>query len=429
MLFASICLAETKIDYGADFRLRYEHWENVFDMGALHLEDENYFRLKASLWGRLDLNRNLGAYARITTEPKYYIGSSSPDNNDFEQDELFFESLFVDVNNLAGLPVDLRIGRQDLMYGDGFLIRDGTPVSADRTKYFNAAKATWRITPDNSVDLLYIYNTMTDSLLPIVHPAKSGKLYKGNQRILNSSDEEAFVLYGKNRIGDDLLLEPYYIYKQEERIDAKTPELDLHTIGGRAVYSFNQWKLKGEYAHQFGEYKGGRERRGNGGNVFVSHSFEDTRWKPQIEAGYVYLSGDDQGTQAHEGWDPLFSRYRWMSALYKYSFSREVGTGSYWTNLGLYRISGALNFSKDTSLSLAYNYLTAIEKTKVTGPNAAIFSNDGKERGHLQQVILSHKFEKNIDGLASFEYFIPGNFYKGSADDAFYMNLQLQIHL
>lgn len=429
LLCASISFAEAKIDYGTDFRLRHEYWKGVFDMDTLKLEDENYSRLKVSLWGKLDLNENLGTYVKLSTEPKYYFSSSSLDNKSFEQDEIFFESLFVDMKKMGGLPLDFRIGRQDLKYGDGFLIRDGTPSTADRTKYFNAAKVTWRITNNNSIDLLYIYNSMTDQLLPVLHPAKSGKFYKDNQRILNSSDEEAFVIYGNNKIGENLIIEPYYIYKQEEKINAKNPELDLHTIGGRVVYSFYPWKLKGEYAHQFGGYNGGRERKANGGNIFVSSSMEYMPFKPDIEAGYVYLSGDDPGSDANEGWDPLFSRYMFMSPLYKYAYSRETGIGSYWTNLGLYRIGMTLNFTQYTKLNMAYNYLTANEKTKITGLNASMFSNSGTERGHLQHAMLSHKFNQHLDTMATLEYFLPGNFYKSKAEDAFYLSLMMQIHL
>ena len=429
LLFSSVSLAETKFDYGADFRLRYEYWKGTFDMSTLGLDDENYLRLKVSLWSRLQLNKNAGAYLKLSTEPKCYISSSNTDNKDLEQDEVFFESLYVDVKDAAGIPLDLRIGRQELRYGDGFLIADGTPVSADRTKYFNAARATLKITANNSVDLLYIYNTMTDQLLPVLHPAKSGRLYKYNQRILNSSDEEAFVLYGKNRIGENLAIEPYYIYKQEERINAKTPTLFLNTIGARAAYDFHPWAVKAEYAHQFGEYDGGRKRIADGGNIFIKRSLEDLPWTPDIEAGYVYLSGDDTNSGANEGWDPLFSRYKWMSALYKYAYSRETGIGSYWSNLGLYRINMTLNFTPATKLSLAYNYLTAIEKTGVTGPNAAMFSNSGKERGHLQQTVLSHKFDKRLSSLLTMEYFVPGNFYRSSAKDAFYLSLMMQLHL
>lgn len=429
LLSASSSFADMKADYGVDLRLRYEYWKGVFDMGTLKLEDENFGRLKTSFWGRLDINEHSGAYLRISSEPRYYISSSSPDNESFEQDEIFFESLYVDVKNAAGLPVDLRIGRQDLQYGDGFLIYDGAPVTSDRTKYFNAAKATWKISRNTSIDFVYIYNTMTDRLLPVIHPSKTGRFYKDNKRILTSSDEEAFVLYGRRRIGESFTIEPYYIYKRENKIDLNNPELELNTIGGRAVCNSYPWQLKGEYARQFGQYKGGRKRKGTGGNVFVGRSLGGVMWKPGIEAGYVYMSGDDPGSKANESWDPLFSRYRWISGLYKYAFSRETGIGSYWTNLALYRISVLLNFTPATKLSLAYNYLRANEQTKITGPFAAIFSNKGKERGHLQQVLLSHEFNKGIRSLLIFEYFKPGNFYSKSAGDASYLALMVQIGL
>ncbi len=428
-LLVSTSAADVKFDYGADFRLRYENWDNIFDLGILNVESERYFRLKTSLWGEWVFNRNVSAYARISNEAKYYVSSFSPDNEGFQQDEIFFEHLFLDIKNTAGLPVDLRIGRQDIKYGDGLLIWDGSPVSADRAKSFNAAKATWRLDGNNSVDFVYIYAPMTDTLLPSIHPAKTGRAYQDNKRILNTSDSKAFVVYGNNNVGRGLTLEPYYIYKREEEINAMNPRLDLNTIGARFVYNFTPWKLRGEFAHQFGEYKGGRDRRGNGGNVFISRAFENTFWKPELEAGYLYLSGDNPNTRTNEGWDPLFSRWPGLSRLYIYTYFRETGIIAYWTNLGLYRADVKLNFTPDTGLVLYYNYMVADEKTNITGASAAMFSNSGRERGHLQQAVLNHRFSSKICGLIMLEYFMPGTFYSRKADNAMYFRWELQVKL
>lgn len=429
LLFASDSLAEVRSQYGADFRLRYEYWENIFDFDTLGVKNENFYRLKTSPWANWDFSRNFSAYLKISNEAKYYKSSFSADNDSLEEDEIVFENLFFEIRNAAGLPADLKIGRQDIKYGDGFLIWDGTPGSADKMKYFNAVKASWRLEKNHSIDFVYLYAPMTDTLLPSVHPAKSGRAYQDHKRILNTSDSKGFAVYSRNNIGESLILEPYYIYKQEEQISRDIPQLDLNTIGARAVYKVDSWKLKGELARQFGEYRNKADRRGNGGNIFISRMLEKTLWKPELEAGYLYLSGDDPDTRTNEGWDPIFSRWPGLSRLYIYAFFRETGIIAYWTNLELYRADVKLNFTPNTNLALYYNYLRADEKTRITGASASMFSNDGKERGQLGQAALNHKFAKNIDGLLMFEYFMPGNFYSRKADDALFFRCELQIKL
>jgi hypothetical protein len=429
LLYASLSYAGLETKYGADFRLRYEFWENAFAFGKVDLKDENFTRLKSSLWGELTYNENFGAYAKVSTEPKYYWSSFSNDNRYFQQDEIFFESLYLDLKRVGGLPVDFRIGRQDLKYGDGFLIWDGTPGSGDRTKYFNAAKATWRINQDHSLDFVYIYAPMTDTVLPSIHPAITGRAYKDNKRILNTSDSQAALLYGKSKVSENMTMEPYYIFKREDAIDANNPILDLHTIGARGVYKNGPWEVKGEFAHQFGEYANGRERRGNGGNIFINRALQDVLWEPRLEAGFIYMSGDDPSTAAHEGWDPLFSRWPGISRLYIYAYARETGIIAYWTNLELFRADVRLKIAPETTATLFYNYLMAAEKTKVTGPFAPIFSNDGRERGHLWQAVLNQKFTANIDSTLMFEYFIPGNFYGKGAEDALFLRWEMQFRI
>ncbi len=88
-----------------------------------------------------------------------------------------------------------------------------------------------------------------------------------------------------------------------------------------------------------------------------------------------------------------------------------------------------LNFDADTSLALAYQYIWAPEKAVPSAPSFAPMFGTGKSRGHLPTAVLSHIFSKNIDGYLQFEYFIPGNFYADSADNAIFFRWQLQVKL
>ncbi|MCX8031304.1 MAG: alginate export family protein [Thermodesulfovibrionales bacterium] len=420
IVFDSIAAVEFK--YGGSLRLRQELWENAFDLDTLNIKNENFFRLRTSLWGQLNFDKNLSTYLKLTNEARYFINSRTPNNNSFDEDELVIDNLYADYKNFLNLPVDIRIGRQDFLfnYGEGFLIMDGTPADGSRTFYFNAIKVAWKINENNNIDFVFLSNPIRDIYLP--------SLYATNKRRLNTSDELGFFIYSKNKISDNLTIEPYYIYKKEDKFSA-TPELDINTIGMRAVYKLDKWRFRAEFAHQFGEYEGGRDRRGNGGYIFAGKKYDNVTFKPEFDLGLIYMSGDKPSTTKHEGWNPLFSRWPIYSELIVFTLVNETlkdsgGIPAYWTNMIIFRANFKLNFSANTNLNIWYNYLKADQTT--TGLNPAMFSNSGKERGHLPQAMLSHKFTKNLDGYLLAEYFIPKNFYNKNANDALFFRWQLQ---
>ncbi len=473
IIFASsVCAEDFKFDYGAAERVREEIWNNIIDLHTLARGDagntsreRDFFRFRTSLWGSVYYVDNkedrAGLFVRLTNEAKEYVGQGKyglaqnvsqtsgaviPGTHfeSFEEDEIFFDNLYADYKKVFGGPVDIRIGRQELTYGEGFLISEGTPGDGSRSFYFNAAKATVNITPNNSVDLVFIADPKTDIFLPSEHSslvANPGSLYFHNKRVLNTSNETGAVVYSKNKIGN-FNVEPYYIYKSEAGFTAvngvTTPRLGLNTLGTRLLYDNNVWKAGAEYAHESGEYAhggiypNGQARRGNGGYVFGGYNFNNIPLKPYAELRYVYLSGDDQSTAADESWDPLFSRAPYWNELFIYTLINETVKYSntipgYWTNLNIYKATVKLNFCDNANLTLAWEYLTAPQTT--SGLNSAMFTNNGHDIGNLPTTLLYYKFNKNIDGFVQWEYLLPGNFYQSTAKNASFFRWQLMFKI
>ncbi|HUO77896.1 MAG TPA: alginate export family protein, partial [Thermodesulfovibrionales bacterium] len=343
IMCASSVYAEVKFDYGADFRLRQEIWDDVVTLDTLALTssgaDRNFLRLRTRLWGKADFSNDFGAYARLTNEMKWYgLGpydsfKYNPDNDKFDPDEIIIDNLYFDAKNLFG-AVDLRIGRQDFIgtYGEGFLLMDGTPQDGSRTFYFNAAKANVKVSQNFNFDVTYITDPKTDIYLPSIHPSVTGfpgnaYQFVNNKKVLPASNEQAALFYGRGKI-DNLTVEPYYIYKTEKGLAAggiDPTRLNLHTFGARALYSIDKWNMGGEFAYQFGEYDDNLDRTGAGGYVFVGRKYDAVMWKPEFELRYVYLSGDKAGTKDKvETWDPLFSRNPYWNELIIYTLIPET---------------------------------------------------------------------------------------------------------
>ena len=290
--------AEVKFSSGASLEVKHEYWGNVFDMNDGVLDNRNFFVTKTSPWGQIDFGQEISLYARLLnqfTAYTYYAPSvlKSTGQTDksfhFDIDEVIFDNLYFDVRNLLGLPLDLRLGRQDFVgqYGEGFLIFIGTPQDGPRTAYFNALKLAWRMNDKNNLDFIYINNPRDDIFLPVINENNA-------PQALNTTDEEGYVLYWKNNDIANLALEGYYIYKREDDdggVGLQAQKGKINALGSFVKYNISDWVLRGQFAYQFGDY-GNNDRRAFGGYTFVDRDFKDCLWSPQASLGFIYLSGD-----------------------------------------------------------------------------------------------------------------------------------------
>jgi len=419
-----IAFAEPAFKVGVSERARHEYWKDIFDYNADVLDNRNFFRFKTSLWLNADMNDDLKAFVKFTNENRAYTywGVNATGNKDFHYDinELVFDNLYVDINNILGMPFDLRIGRQDFLgtYGEGFLIMDGTPQDGSRTFYFNAVKGAWRIDDANVLDFIYINNPRDDIFLPVLNEDKA-------PQNLNTTDEVAYILYWKNKGIKDLLLESYYMYKREDDDGGRGLQGQkgyINTLGSFAKYAFAPWTLRGQCAYQFGTY-GTNDRRAIGGYVYLDRSFKDVKFKPVASVGFSYLSGDKRKTTKNEAWNPLFSRWPWISELYVLSMGTETGVLGYWTNMQVWSASLVLATSPKTKLSLWHHFLRAPEQIAAT----TVFSSSGKDRGHLPQARFDYAINKNVSTYVLAEYMVPGNFYVNNRDSALFLRTEVQI--
>jgi hypothetical protein len=437
VLLATSAYAEMTNTNGLYFRLRQETWDNMFDMNRVDVpnanpyarQDENFWRLKTSVWDKLDFDKQYGLFVKITNEARYFNTSNTAWQLGFVGDEILFDNLYAYAKKPAELPVELTIGRQDLLgaFGEMFLIADGTPLDGSRTFYFNAARALVTLNEKYNVDLVYLYTQEQDGLPIASYYHRNTELPAGfDSRQLNSYDEQAIILYGRGKVSDNVTIEPYYIWKNEEspNMNPAAPGLRLNTYGIRAVVGFGEgWKARAEYALQSGEYVNSTKREASGGYAYVGRTYDNITMKPGWDLGYITLSGDDPATtNKNEAWDPLFSRYPWFSELYSLTMLTEAGPGqgipAYWTNLQVYRAMFKFNPTETTRLDLSYNMLRANEKVTGFGPFAPMFSGTSKDRGTLLIAKLYHKFSPILDGYVTLESFLPGDVYSKTNQDA-----------
>jgi hypothetical protein len=371
-----------QVDGGGDFRAQQVEFNNIpvsaDPPGVARGGDNRYFRVRSRLWMKAD-DGDCTLYGRVVNEFFRYL--KPEDTEDWEYpDEAIVDQLYLDANKLFGGSVDLRVGRQDLIYGAGRVLLEGTPKDTSRTIYCDAAKAVIHLGKASSIDLLGIYNRPENEL---AYHSQDRDL-TGFDPAYNDLTESGGGVYVQIRDWQSLPAEVYYLAKNEsdwERFippaaagDAAAPPPDAtvqgrltHTVGARLTPALGSLTFDIEGAYEFG--KEDDAAGADGRDVQGYMGFAGARWTlptkigkaaPYVGAACYYLSGDDPDTaDKDEGWNPLWARYAQLSELYVYAY--DFDKGGYWSNLLMPYVEAGIRFGPGHAVALLAGQLTAPE--------------------------------------------------------------------
>ena len=394
-----------------DTRLRYVYGWNVYLDNQKH--GHLVFGRYRNRWGQqLKIDDDTTVNSRLVWEFRTWDepgDKSHPSSTDF--DEIIFDKLNVNVKNFLDMPVTATIGRQDLIYGTGWLVLDGTPLDGSRTIFMDAAKFSWKVDDDTTLDMVYINNHASSN--------KWLKPINSRDRYLTEQDEEGVILYLTDTSIQDTKLEGYFIYKHDSAVDsparnfppalvnAWSKDAEIYTLGGAIQKQVNDtWSFRCEGAGQFG-HKEGATLKAFGTKNRLTYSFND-KYNNQLHAEYEYLSGDDESTSANEAFDPLWGEWPQFSELYVYSYAKEDAIGE---TTNLHRLSLIHNFNpyKAVRLKTAYHLLWAAQDTQ--GSTSIFNGGSHTFRGQLLTCWLTYSCCKQVRAHIVAEYFMPGNYY------------------
>ncbi|KAF0103658.1 MAG: hypothetical protein FD187_926 [bacterium] len=415
---------------GADLRLRQEMFDNAIWLDSTNDDHKRSFqRYRARAWGQAAPAENIKAHGRLMWEGRHYstldLPATTP-HDDTYNGALMFDSLYLQADRLGGLPLSLKLGRQDIILGNGWLVLDGTPFDGSRTIYFDALRATYS-RGDTSLDLILVDND-----------AKSTLVLNNKDEDQIEQDEQGLILYARHKWNPDTSIDGFYMYKDNDASRGEAPprwynngaaarsfadDGHTHAVGGRVESRFaERWSLRAEAAYQWGRREtrnasGGtisdRDLRAWGFNGRLTRDFGGD-WKQRAHLGYEFLSGDDPDTSDNEAFDPLWGRWPQWSELIIYTYAAESRIGEI-TNLHRLNLGWTAQVHAKANLSLDWHALFADEKTCTVG--ALDYGCDGSFRGHLFTSWIRAKFDKTISGHLVAEYFLPGDYYASSNDD------------
>ncbi len=423
------------LEMGLDFRFRTVYAENI---DTLNKQSENnrfdYQRYRTRWSTKWILGEDLDFNTRLTWEFRTWDDPPrKPQVVDF--DEGIFDHFNLVWRNMFGQPLTGTIGRQDVILGVGWLVLDGTPLDGSRTIFMDAARFTydWEAS-SNRLDVIYVDNAAESDrwLEPI----------DDENRALTEQDERGVILYLTNTAWEKTKLEGYFIYKNDNPLNAVvenmppqwTRKAEIFTFGGAISGTpCDNWKYRVEGAIQTGEkseitptYAAGEmeDLQAYGALANLEYLFND-ELQNSVHIGGEYDSGDDPDTDKIEEFDLLWGEWPRWSELYIYTYTEETMIADS-TNLIRLNIGHKFKPSKNWEVDTDYHALWADETGQPWRGGLAL-SDDSNFRGHLVTCWGKYNFGKNIRGHLLGEYFVPGGYYeKSNNDDALFLRFNLE---
>jgi len=346
-------------------------------------------------------------------------------------DEILPDRFNVTWRNVGDLPLTLVIGRQDIILGNGWLVLDGTPADGSRTIYFDAIRATYALTDERSLDVIWIQNY--DSEEKWLQPINDRDEVR---HATQYQDERGLILYLTDKsLIPDTQVEMYYMYKQDDASDwakryARSKVMgrddEIHTIGGALQGKLNDdWSYRAEGAMQWGHKQNASDGtydalRAFGFNGRTTYDFHDDR-NSMFHIDYEYLSGDDPGSDINTQFDPLWGewpQYNRGGDLPAYLWAGEADLGEV-TNLHRFGFGYWFDIMPKWKLQLDYNFMWADETTKggTTDAFSTSYNKDGQFRGSMLTAWLKYRCCKQLSMHFLMDYFQPGTYFDGSSQD------------
>jgi len=297
--FAVPASAETQnIKVSGDIKAAYVYQQNI-DLTDNDGNNQNFFIQQIGLNVEADLTDNVSTYVRLLNERDWDgINSTSSDFN------ILLDEAYVTLKEMLYAPLTVKIGRQNMWLGKGFVIGNSANWAAgnlpatireysDMTA-FDAIRATLDYDPW-TIDL--IYSKIDEGLNAV--------------GVGNYDDVDLYVAnVGYDFTKYDAEAEAYYIYRHDtgQKVDGKTDE--INTIGLRgSLVPFDSMNLWLEGATQFGKDRTGAtsvSREAYAVDAGIDYTFTDVKWTPTLGAEWIWLSGNKAGSSKNEGWNPLY---------------------------------------------------------------------------------------------------------------------------
>ena len=332
--------------------------------------------------------------------------------------DVILDLAYVQMKEIFYAPLTLTIGRQDLLFGRGFIVGwnpqdpEGS-IQADeftQVQSFDALRATLDFNPW-TIDLVYS---------------------KLNENSHNPEDDRDLYIANVNyKFAEyNAVAELYYVGETDKATlagSAGTKNNDTHTFGGRVQFDpISQITLGAELAYQGGDYRStvtsaGRDREAIGADIFGEYRF-DNPWKSMLGLQYVYLSGESitstGTTDSYGAWNGAFRGpiYGWIHDYKEVYYSTgQVGDQPAGQNLQHISIYGSMNPVEDLKLTANFWIMNTPEDVHIAGTPAS--STLDEDLGQELDLAAIYSYTEDVTFTFMADWYFPGDHYNAGFDE------------
>jgi len=378
-----------------DLRVRQEILENVFYWSPP--DDRRWLRIRT----RAGLQAAQGSHTVVFRLANEHRRLQEPEPAEFDWDELFIDQLYYDFK--PGADFRLTLGRQNIIWDDGFLVLEGHPLDGSRSIYQDGLRFRTR-----RLDYFAVINSRED---PFV---LAGDL----DRNLSDFDERGMglrVSLGKHSVAA--------IWKREEDPDHFAHTSDIYTLSGRLNFDLTRG-FGGFVEGALQQQEGVIDPMANGGGSTTSGKAYALQFgtkgplagKTSLDAGGFFYSGYGEDTMPFR---TPWGRWPKWSELYIYTLLHEGGDGrvhvAAWENIAGLRLKLAASLHESIDGSVELMPLWAPEP-------------DWQSRGLLWKAGLQFRLPQSITGHLVYEGLSYGDFHHipdGVGETAHFIRWQL----
>ena len=375
--------------------------------------DDAYVMNQTRLWADADVNEHLRVFiqlqdARVFGAEGQTVGyaaaapgnsTSGPENSILDLHQGYF-----DLKKLFDLPLTVRVGRQEIVWGDHRVI--GNFVWSNVGRVFDGGRFLW----DTDAVHAEVIATTVD---------EDGYFGKGGS---DNSDEHMYAAQlAFKKLVPGALLELMYIQKNDQDSTANSATANgyavagdgnviIHDIGARVdgeLPNLDAVDYTLEAHRQFGDY-GGQDQKAWAFAGRTGYTCKEVAWKPRFGIEYDFASGDDDQTDNdHETFDNLYPTNHWQG---NYGFIDLLS----WQNMHDFRGNIKVAPTSKMTVQVDYHYYLLDEEEDgwylaagglaTARPVGGFTSNDDNLAQEVD-LTISYQLYKNVGILAGYSWF------------------------
>ena len=357
------------------------------------------------------------------------------DNRAATADDVEVYQAYIDANNMYGMPLRLRIGRQELAFGSQWLVgpKDFGPFYRGRS--FDAVRLTYA-TDITTIDAWY--STLSEGGINEEDEDVSFAGIYATCKALENVSFDAYWLWVRDArsLNDTNFIAPIEWLEDAFSLD-DYDVTNLHTVGLRAAGALAGFDFDVEAAYQFGDadrngffFKpflygdDGAEYDSWGLTAQVGYAF-DIPWQPHVFLKYAYYQGEDNRDISFGQWLNPFDGPE-ASMSFNRLFSNQLYNGFFdlqndLSNAHVFMIGGQAHPTQALDLVWDVEYILADEpfdspKTVNLGgfkipvaPALSFWTDEGSdELGWVTDIVLIYHYSEDLMFSAHWSHLFAG---------------------